>query len=52
MKNSKKFSWADYERWSKTIRVNKELDKYEHKTLFPEKLAKANEIVKKYKLPK
>jgi hypothetical protein len=52
MKKDKKFTWADYEKWAKNGRVNKELDKYEHKSLFPEKLAKANEILKKYGLPK
>jgi hypothetical protein len=52
MKNSLRIDWAEVERIAKNIRVNKELDKYEGKVLFPEKLAKANELLKGVKLPK
>jgi hypothetical protein len=33
------------------IRIIKELDMYKGKVLFPEALAKANEVLKKTKLP-
>ena len=33
------------------VRINPELSKYEGKTLFPEKLALANEMLKTTKLP-
>jgi len=32
--------------------IDKSLDKYDDKTLFPEKLEKANEMLKKIGLPK
>ena len=34
------------------VAVDKSLDKYDDKILFPEKLAKANEMLKKIGLPK
>lgn len=34
------------------IRIDKSLDKYENKVLFPEKLEKANEMLRKIGLPK
>ncbi len=34
------------------IPIDKKLEKYRGKVLFPEKLAKANEILSKSKLPK
>ena len=34
------------------VRIDKSLDKYEKKVLFPEKLAKANEAIKMTGLPK
>lgn len=33
------------------VRVNKSLNKYKNKVLFPEKLAKANEMLRKTGLP-
>jgi hypothetical protein len=33
------------------VRVNKDLDKYTHMVLFPEKLAKANKLLKGVKIP-
>lgn len=34
-----------------TVRINKSLDKYANVVLFPEKLAKANKLLKGVKLP-
>ncbi|GLU56936.1 hypothetical protein [Dyadobacter frigoris] len=34
------------------VRVDKSLDKFDDKVLFPEKLEKANEMLKKIGLPK
>jgi len=34
------------------VRIDKSLDKYENKVLFPEKLAQANEAIKTIGLPK
>ena len=34
------------------LEINPELDKYAGKVMFPEKLAKANEILKRVGLPK
>lgn len=51
MKKTKKQSEAEKLFKIKT-RVNKDLDKYAGKVLFPEKLAEANKILKNVKLPK
>ena len=34
------------------VRIDSSLEQYRNKTLFPEKLAKANEMLKNAKLPK
>ncbi len=34
------------------VKIDKSLEKYKGKVLFPEKLAKANEVLKKIGLPK
>lgn len=34
------------------VRIDSSLEKYRNKTLFPEKLNKANELLKNAKLPK
>ena len=34
------------------VRIDKSLDKFDEKVLFPEKLEKANEMLKKIGLPK
>jgi hypothetical protein len=38
-------------KWVIRTRVNKSLDKYADKVLFPEKLAKANKLLKGVKIP-
>jgi len=50
--SNKKFTIEDLEKMAKKMKVNKALDKYENVVLFPEKLARANELLKNVKLPK
>ncbi len=49
MKKSKKNSTSPSA--SIRIRLNKNLDKYTNQVLFPEKLAKANKLLKGVKVP-
>jgi hypothetical protein len=39
-------------KWIIHTRVNKDLDKYDNIVLFPEKLARANKLLKGVKIPK
>lgn len=52
MKKCNRITMSEIEDIAKKIKVNKRLDKYENMNLFPEKLERANQLLKNVKLPK